>query len=379
MPIGDADGRPLEDRPVLGSDASYQMACIASANQALQDELVAIVQRGIDRLQPAGHERRRSGRLARGYALGRLADGAVQCHVCPRLCRIRPGKSGVCRARVNQRRNALRHHLRPGLQRRRRPYREEAALPLLPRHHGALAGQRRLQLHLPALPELADRARRPRGSHARPARAARPQPAGPGRTTTMPRRRLDVQRADDLARVHPGRRPGRARTRPVHGDGHQRVHHRGGARRARAAHRRLPRRCEGLERRAVPGALPHPRISPCSRRPCAPSTNMAATSRSSPTSSRRSTTTTRPCAVSPRGSSAELGAETPWHVTRFMPYLEFTHLPSTPITTLQRAVEHRARGRARSSSTSATSPATRPEHGLPELPPAPRAPHRLGG
>jgi pyruvate formate lyase activating enzyme len=31
----------------------------------------------------------------------RLEDGHVQCHVCPRLCRIAPGKSGVCRARHN--------------------------------------------------------------------------------------------------------------------------------------------------------------------------------------------------------------------------------------------------------------------------------------
>jgi pyruvate formate lyase activating enzyme len=31
-----------------------------------------------------------------------LDGGAVQCHVCPRRCRIAPGKSGVCRARVNQ-------------------------------------------------------------------------------------------------------------------------------------------------------------------------------------------------------------------------------------------------------------------------------------
>ena len=31
-----------------------------------------------------------------------LDDGAVQCHVCPRLCRIVPGKSGTCRARVNR-------------------------------------------------------------------------------------------------------------------------------------------------------------------------------------------------------------------------------------------------------------------------------------
>jgi pyruvate formate lyase activating enzyme len=35
---------------------------------------------------------------------------------------------------------------------------------------------------------------------------------------------------------------------------------------------------------------------------------------------------------------AHLGPKTPWHVTRFVPYLEFAHLPSTPIATLERAV-----------------------------------------
>ncbi|HOT22953.1 MAG TPA: AmmeMemoRadiSam system radical SAM enzyme [Thermoleophilia bacterium] len=35
----------------------------------------------------------------------------------------------------------------------------------------------------------------------------------------------------------------------------------------------------------------------------------------------------------------ELGPETPWHVTRFMPYLELSHLPPTPIQTLERALE----------------------------------------
>lgn len=32
----------------------------------------------------------------------RLEHGAVQCRVCPRLCHIEPGKSGTCRARVNR-------------------------------------------------------------------------------------------------------------------------------------------------------------------------------------------------------------------------------------------------------------------------------------
>lgn len=33
-----------------------------------------------------------------------------------------------------------------------------------------------------------------------------------------------------------------------------------------------------------------------------------------------------------------LGADTPWHVTRFVPYLELSHLPPTPVETLERAV-----------------------------------------
>ena len=34
-----------------------------------------------------------------------------------------------------------------------------------------------------------------------------------------------------------------------------------------------------------------------------------------------------------------LGPETPWHVTRFMPHLEFAHLPPTPIATLEGAAK----------------------------------------
>ncbi len=38
-----------------------------------------------------------------------------------------------------------------------------------------------------------------------------------------------------------------------------------------------------------------------------------------------------------RWIAEQLGPETPWHVTRFMPYLELAHLPATPIRTLERA------------------------------------------
>jgi myo-inositol-1(or 4)-monophosphatase len=56
VPIGDAAGRPLDDKPVLGSNAEYQLACIAAGNQELQDGLIEVVQRGIrdlrDRRRP---------------------------------------------------------------------------------------------------------------------------------------------------------------------------------------------------------------------------------------------------------------------------------------------------------------------------------------
>ncbi len=47
LPITDADGASLAERPLLGSDASFQMACIASSNDELQSRLVDVVQRGI--------------------------------------------------------------------------------------------------------------------------------------------------------------------------------------------------------------------------------------------------------------------------------------------------------------------------------------------
>jgi len=37
--------------------------------------------------------------------------------------------------------------------------------------------------------------------------------------------------------------------------------------------------------------------------------------------------------------AAELGPDTPWHITRFFPYVELAHLPPTPLTTLRRARE----------------------------------------
>jgi len=47
VPIGDAAGRSLDNKPVLGSDAEYQLACIVAGNKVLQDGLIEVVQRGI--------------------------------------------------------------------------------------------------------------------------------------------------------------------------------------------------------------------------------------------------------------------------------------------------------------------------------------------
>lgn len=37
--------------------------------------------------------------------------------------------------------------------------------------------------------------------------------------------------------------------------------------------------------------------------------------------------------------AGELGPDTPWHITRFFPYVELAHLPATPLSTLRRARE----------------------------------------
>jgi myo-inositol-1(or 4)-monophosphatase len=51
VPMGDAAGLSLDDRPVLGSDARFQMACIASGNEDLQANVIEVVQHGIARLR----------------------------------------------------------------------------------------------------------------------------------------------------------------------------------------------------------------------------------------------------------------------------------------------------------------------------------------
>jgi myo-inositol-1(or 4)-monophosphatase len=49
--VTDAAGHPLEDRPLLGSGAEYQMSVVTSASAALHDLLIEELDRGIARLR----------------------------------------------------------------------------------------------------------------------------------------------------------------------------------------------------------------------------------------------------------------------------------------------------------------------------------------
>jgi myo-inositol-1(or 4)-monophosphatase len=49
--VTDAAGSPLDDRPLLGSGAEFQMSCIASANAELHAKIVDAVEVGIGRLR----------------------------------------------------------------------------------------------------------------------------------------------------------------------------------------------------------------------------------------------------------------------------------------------------------------------------------------
>jgi fructose-1,6-bisphosphatase/inositol monophosphatase family enzyme len=49
--LTDCAGRPLENRPLLGSGAQYQMSVLAAANPRLHALLLAEVERGVARLR----------------------------------------------------------------------------------------------------------------------------------------------------------------------------------------------------------------------------------------------------------------------------------------------------------------------------------------
>ncbi len=64
---------------------------------------------------------------------------------------------------------------------------------------------------------------------------------------------------------------------------------------------------------------------------------------------------------------AELGPKTPWHVTRFMPYLELSHLSGDAGEDPRTRRRHRARSGARVRVRRQRARPRRREHGLPEL------------
>jgi fructose-1,6-bisphosphatase/inositol monophosphatase family enzyme len=49
--VTDASGRPLDNRPLLGSGVEFQMSCITSASEELHAQLIEEVDRGIARLR----------------------------------------------------------------------------------------------------------------------------------------------------------------------------------------------------------------------------------------------------------------------------------------------------------------------------------------
>lgn len=51
--FGDGRGQTLDGRPLLGSDESFQMSCVAAANPRLGAEIVASVEEGIGKLRSA--------------------------------------------------------------------------------------------------------------------------------------------------------------------------------------------------------------------------------------------------------------------------------------------------------------------------------------
>jgi myo-inositol-1(or 4)-monophosphatase len=52
LPMGEADGQPLDRFRLLGSDASYQISSIVAGNEKLQTRLVEVVQRGLREYRP---------------------------------------------------------------------------------------------------------------------------------------------------------------------------------------------------------------------------------------------------------------------------------------------------------------------------------------
>ena len=257
-------------------------------------------------------------------------EGRIRCGLCPNACLIAEGARGVCGARgvVGGRLRALTYGLVSSVA--ADPIEKKPVFHFRP-------GTRVLSLGSVGCSMRCGHCQnwqisRPQGRRRRACRCSYVEPqdaVGTGaRQDGCAGRRVHLQRAGHLARVRARRRP---RSRSEAGlytvmvtNGYVtpagldlfaqfidvwRVDIKGFRR--------------GDVQAAVPGRAP--RGGPASR-PSARRTSTACTSSASPTSCPPSTTPRASCARSLAGSRTALGADTPWHVTRFVPYLEFAHL-----------------------------------------------------
>ena len=126
-----------------------------------------------------------------------LADGRVQCDVCPRHCRLSEGARGLCFVRARRARRNRAHDLWPLVRLLRRPDREEAAQSFPARNVGAVVRHGRLQPHLQVLPELGH-LEIARDRHAGRQRVARDTIARAARRGRLPLGRVHLQRPGHL-------------------------------------------------------------------------------------------------------------------------------------------------------------------------------------
>jgi myo-inositol-1(or 4)-monophosphatase len=66
--VTDAHGRPLADRPLLGSGHEYQMSCVAAANPGLHASILEALERGFRRLRRKRWNNSRRVRLSVGWS-----------------------------------------------------------------------------------------------------------------------------------------------------------------------------------------------------------------------------------------------------------------------------------------------------------------------
>ena len=129
------------------------------------------------------------------------ADGAVRCVACAHRCLVRPGRAGICRVRENRDGRLVTTVFGQAVAANADPIEKKPLFHVYPGSVCVLDRHARLQLPLPALPELDDlpgRAGRPERGRVQPA-SRRGRGRRPG--SRFAQRRLHLHRADGLHRV----------------------------------------------------------------------------------------------------------------------------------------------------------------------------------